>query len=249
VTGPGRGPTAGVAAVVLLAWMLVTFVVGRARTPASGDIAAAVASGIGWQFLAAGLLLLALALGRGWRGIGLGAPEAGSLRLAWLPVLYIAVMLALLMALGLPPGQTVAIVGINAAMVGFSEELMFRGVLFAGLRDRLAVWPAIWLATAAFGAVHMLNALSTGDPGAAALQAVAAGLSGLWFMALRLRTGSIWPGAVLHAAWDGALILLVVAAGGVGEGPVQVSPAALLVPVLLVVPLAGYGLFLLRRVS
>ncbi len=96
----------------------------------------------------------------------------------------------------------------NTSLVGLSEELMFRGVLLQALRQTVSIWPAVALTTLAFGAVHSLNVFITGDLGAALIQSTAAALSGLFFIAPRLRTGSLWPSIAVHGLWDGAAFLV-----------------------------------------
>jgi membrane protease YdiL (CAAX protease family) len=90
----------------------------------------------------------------------------------------------------------------NTFLVGLSEELMFRGVLLQRIRRTVSIWPAVWLTTLAFSAIHILNVFMTGDLRTAVIQAAAAALSGLLFIALRLRTGSLWTGIVVHGLWD-----------------------------------------------
>jgi membrane protease YdiL (CAAX protease family) len=53
------------------------------------------------------------------------------------------------------------------ALAELSEEWMFRGVLFQGLRSRLALWPATLLTSALFGAGHVMNVVTTGQLGEA----------------------------------------------------------------------------------
>lgn len=252
---------------VLAGWLAATVLVGTVTRPGEAPITDAVTRGIGWNFVVASGFLVIVALllrGRAGRarpvpgdpGLGLGAPKPGTWRLLWLPAAYVTVMAIGVLAVGLPPWPVVGLVVLNTALVGFSEEMMFRGVLWWGLRPALGFWAAVWTAAAIFGAVHVLNALSTGAPGAAALQACAAFLNGLHFVAIRVRCRSIWPGVLVHAAWNCAALLVVIAAmseagAGAGEGGMpslsDVPPAALLLPLLMVLPLALYGLYLLRR--
>ena len=104
--------------------------------------------------------------------------------------------------LGLPPAGTLLFIALNTALIGLSEEWMFRGVLFQGLRSRLAMWPAILLTSLLFGAVHVLNVITTGQLLEAVVQSVAAFMSGMVLLALLIRTGSIWVPIAYHALWD-----------------------------------------------
>jgi len=103
------------------------------------------------------------------------------------------------------------------------------------------VWPAVLASSAIFGVVHAANGLATGDFDAALWQAVAAGLQGVAYAAIRLRTRSVWPMVVVHGLWDFALVTSVLSATAQGE--TSVLPYAALIAVL---PLCLYGLYLLR---
>lgn len=251
---------------VLAGWMGITVLSGALTHPGGGQVTDIVTGGVGWNFVAACLFLGGVAAlvrasrwGRAWGpDLGLGAAAPRTLRLLWLPALYVLAMGAAAVALGLPPAGIVALVLLNMVLVGVSEELMFRGFLWAGLRERLGFWAAVWLSSVIFGGVHVLNAFTTGAFAGAALQAVAAFMSGVHFLALRLRCRSIWPGAGLHAVWNSAALLLVLAAmreggggpgGGAGPSIADMPPALLALPLLAVLPLFAYGLFLIRKGS
>lgn len=202
---------------------------------------------VGLQFLASCLFLIATIRLVGWPTLGFVRPQASDWRkLMWLPGLFIFGFFAAAIAKGLPAPSVIGFVAINTAMVGFSEETMFRGILFQAFRKALPLWPAIWLTTILFGAVHVLNGFITGQFGPAIVQAVAASMSGLLFMALLIRTGSMWVPIVLHALWDCGLFLL-----SSGEAP---APAAetggwsILAPCLMVLPNFLFALYLLRKI-
>jgi membrane protease YdiL (CAAX protease family) len=147
-----------------------------------------------------------------------------------------------------PPASTLLFVIMNTMLVGLSEEWMFRGVLFQGLRSRLALWPAILLTSALFGAVHVVNVVTTGQLGEAIAQAAAAFMSGMVLIALLIRTGSIWVPIVYHALWDFGTF--VISAGGAANGPpIDVAQGwNWTIPMLMVLPNFLFALFLLRGV-
>lgn len=76
-----------------------------------------------------------------------------------------------------------------AVLAPISEELFFRGFLFAGLRKRFSLWPAIIVSGLLFGLVHAPTGLTT-----VPLLAVLGGLLA-WFYAW---TGSLWPSVIMH---------------------------------------------------
>ena len=236
---------------ILVIWTIIT--VFGARLIYSGDVSLGdvVKTGIAWQILAAALFLVCVIRFFNWRDLGLRGPQAGTLRLLWLPFLILALMGILAVLSGLPPVPVVVMILLNTLLVGFSEEVMFRGIFYSALRDRVSIWPSILWTSVAFGAVHVLNGFVTGDFGTATIQAFAAAASGLVFIAIRLRTGSLWVAIAYHALWD--WILFIGIAGAEGAVPEQVnatpSIATMLLPFTLVLPNALYALWLLRGVG
>ncbi len=245
----GRPPPLGATLVLLVLWMTLT-----ALGVMPVDLAAQSPLGALGQPPIPQVLALVLMLGAigvfGWRGIGLGRAVPGTARLMWLPWLYLPLFaLAMLAAGGAPPLAVLLPMALVMLLVALSEELMFRGLLYPALRQRLRVWPAIWTSSALFGAVHLLNALRHGDWAASGTQAVTATGTGLLLIALRLRRGSIWPAVLYHMLWNIGVFGM---AANTPEGPLTAplpptEPATLILPALLVVPNVVYALFLLRR--
>ena len=233
-----------------LGWLLITLLGEQLGAGAHQALSETVSRGPGWPFIAAVAFVLAVVAWQRWRDIGLlDLPSARSLLLAWLPMLYIVGGFALAIRMGLPPAGVVLWVLVNTFLVGLSEELMFRGVLLQALRHTVSIVPAVALTTLAFGAIHSLNVFITGDLRAAVIQSTAAALSGLFFIALRLRTGSLWPCVVIHGLWDCAAFLLAMSSpedAATGTAP---GVAMSLAPILLVLPNALYGLWLMRHVG
>lgn len=73
---------------------------------------------------------------------------------------------------------------------------------------------------------------------------MAAFQTGFMLMALRLRTGSLYPVILLHAVWD--CLLLLVACHTGGGSPNQPLPAYAFVAPLFLLPNFLYALYLLR---
>jgi hypothetical protein len=110
-------------------------------------------------------------------------------------------VLAAIGALRLGPGGTAAAVlpaAISlAAMSGFVEEVVVRGVVFRIVEEALGTWPAIVLSAALFGAGHLGNPGATWWSGAAiAIEA------GVLLAAAYLITRRLWLAIGLHAAWN-----------------------------------------------
>jgi uncharacterized protein len=77
-------------------------------------------------------------------------------------------------------------------MAGIGEEVLFRGVIQAGLADRLPAWLAVGIAALLFGAAHWLTTS----------YAVFATLIGVYLGILFLVTGNLLVPAVTHALYD-----------------------------------------------
>jgi uncharacterized protein len=212
-------------------------------------LADTVSHGVSWNLVMA-LAALALATwAMGWRDLKFVAPRPwSSLKLLWFPSLYLVAFGTMGVMLGLPPASTLVFLLINTVLVGLSEEWMFRGVLFQALRTRVALWPALLLCSLLFGSVHVLNVFVTGQLFEAVVQATAATMSGLLFVALLIRTGSLWVPIAYHTLWD---FFTFTMASGAAKGADAAEPTqglAWLLPIALVTPNCLYGLYLLRQV-
>lgn len=178
------------------------------------------------------LLLALIGTLRWWRLAAFTPPSQWrDLGLYWLPVLLLLAPLAA--GVRLPTTG----VGVGILLVGYLatavlEEGMYRGVIL-GLLWRVGMWPAVLLSSLLFGIGHLSNSALRGVSALILLQAFGAAVQGVGFAALRLRTNTIWPLIVIHAAHDITLQL--------GQLPI----AAIEAPIDTII--CVYGLFLLRR--
>jgi len=144
-----------------------------------------------------------------WDQIGWKGPNnSRNMHLLWLPAMFLFFLLVIVLFTGLPPTRILLIVIINTLMVGISEELMFRGLLFHGASSSFGIWRAVWITAALFGSVHTLNGLITGDFKASVVQAFFAGMFGVWAVALRVRLDTVIPLIIIHWLWDCLAFLL-----------------------------------------
>lgn len=236
-----------IAIIAVAIWVAITMGVGLVQVGPGTSLDKFASEQIVWGTPLAAAFMLLVAWMMGWRDLGFNAVRpTSSWRLLWLPMLLICGFVSTLILLDRAvPTTILLIVAINTLVVGFSEELAFRGVLWGAARKAMPFWGAFLFVTFLFGIVHVLNALLTGEFASAGVQAFNAMLSGAAFLALRIRTHSLIPVMIVHWLWD-----LAVFAVGVGrEGPAPVAePMAQLTGALMIVgPMAIYGLYLVRN--
>ncbi len=225
VAGPGA---------VLLTALVVRFPLPAALVPVIGLL-------IG-ELLLCGMLLTAVATRRWGRLAGLAAdrPIRHGFREWRAPLLLLLLGLAVLvvrLAAGLvtgpgqrmlahtPGGVVVALIVSSMLLVGFNEELLFRGLaLGALLREqgatRLGVYQAVITVSVLFGLAHLIRQ----GPIIARLElAGGTAVIGLMFAAVRLRSGSIWVGAAMHALGDSVQLVGALSVGyfasSIAHGP------------------------------
>jgi hypothetical protein len=242
---PSKRLTIAIIAVAI--WVAITMGVGLVQVGPGTSLDKFASEQIVWGTPLAAAFMLLAAWMMGWRDLGFNAARpASSWRLLWLPALLICGFASTLILLDRSvPVNILMIVAINTLVVGISEELAFRGVLWGAARKALSFWGAFFLVTFCFGIVHVLNGLLTGQFASAGVQAFNAMLSGAAFLAIRIRTHSLIPVIIVHWLWD-----LAVFSVGVGrEGPAPVAePMAQLTGALIIVgPMALYGLYLIRN--
>jgi membrane protease YdiL (CAAX protease family) len=240
-----------IAVAIFIIWTAITAFSSRLWSsmhgpePLADSVSGAIQPSLGLALLFLIIVLLVLR----WRDVGLNRPNPGTVRLVWFPAIYVVGFLCLIGLAGPPPLKTTMILLGNTMLVGVSEELAARGILYRGLRDKLALWPAALLSSLLFGAVHLVNGFTTGDFTSAGIQSITAFMTGMAFLGIRVRTGSLYPSMILHGLWDFALIVAVTggAARAVGESS-TLAGWQMLAPIGLILPNFICGLVLLRHV-
>jgi len=120
--------------------------------------------------------------------------------------------------------------------IGFTEELMFRGIGVTCFRrggfseGKVALWSSV-----IFGAAHVSNAIGHGPE--AFIQAAVVSTSGYFLYLTRRVSGAIFLAMFVHGLWDFSLI-----SAGIGNDPVDYVGAA--APILVQ---AFLILFLIKR--
>ena len=187
-----------------------------------------------------------VAWARWWRPTGLVGPW----KQPWWTALA-AVWLLLTLLLGLPvlPRQGILAplpqVLVLAAMVGFCEETLTRGVMLYGLSKYGPLIGGL-VSAAIFGGLHSLNYFQGVPVSYLVDQVITAALVGLMFAGLRLRMLTLWPMIAAHATVD--------VPGLLAGYPLNVAPEAPMVIVVsigLMLPfgMAGLGLLLWEQLN
>jgi len=226
------------ALIALTIWVGITIGGGLLQAGGPSSMDELVSAGVVWGIPLAALFLLIVYRGK-WNQLGLVAPA--SWRAARPVVIAVALLLILAAANGLPTTSVLLFLVINSMAVGVSEELAFRGVVLRALLGSYPIRRAVLISALAFGAVHSLNALMTGEVVPALMQSGIAVGMGMWAASIRIRTGSLYPSILLHGLWD--LALLIVISGIAG------SPISVVVSVLALVFAVGLGVWGWRSVG
>ena len=226
------------ALIALIIWVGITIGGGLIQAGGPSSMDELVSAGVVWGIPLAALFLLIAYRGK-WSQLGLVAPASWSA--ARPVVIAVALLLVLAIANGLPTTSVLLFLVINSMSVGISEELAFRGVVLRALLGSYSIRRAVLISALAFGAVHSLNALITGEVVPALMQSCIAVGMGMWAASIRIRTGSLYPSILLHGFWD--LALLIVISGVAG------SPLSIVVSALAIIFAIGLGVWGWRSVS
>ncbi|MEM9615797.1 MAG: CPBP family intramembrane glutamic endopeptidase [Actinomycetota bacterium] len=147
----------------------------------------------------------------------------------------------------LPEGASVdgsMIAGTLAAtlLVGFTEELTYRGLLLVVFVKAVGFGRGIPIAAVAFGLLHAINPIAGLGARATAVQVIFTGLLTLVFVLVAFGTRSLWPAMVIHGLYD----FFVVGSEQLEAAGAETSPAVVAAGGVGVIG-AIYAMFSLRR--
>ncbi len=214
----------------------------------------------GWstttQVLAGRVTICLLAVGlltqlSWWREAGFVRPAGWRVLVPFLPLLL--PMLLNVLGLVATGGQAytwgMIITGlVTYGLGGFMEEALFRGLVLRALRPGGILRAAV-LMSLIFGPLHAVNWLMGADPSSTAFQVVMATLVGFAYVGPLAYTGNIWPLVVTHAATN--FVDYLIAGGFVNTTATSAAPApiAWAAALIVIVPIAAYSLWLIRRMG
>ncbi|WP_151734935.1 CPBP family intramembrane glutamic endopeptidase ['Paenibacillus yunnanensis' Narsing Rao et al. 2020] len=221
----------------LVLTMLMSIASAAATIMELSDNGIMIAQGLAFLAMGVGVTLYMRKRDRSMAAFGFGKwdiREDGK-ALYYLPLLVIALVQPVMG--GFDPKLTAAkilLVLVFSALVGYTEEAVFRGIMREKLRSRGAGFFIVF-SSLFFGVLHMANALSGKDALSTSLQIVNALLIGFILALLLELTGRIVPLILFHFLFD-ALAQMT--------NPAIESHEVLVVSVLNVIYLA-YGLYLI----
>lgn len=129
---------------------------------------------------------------------------------------------------------------VSMALVGFAEELIFRGFLFKAMLKDGNVKAAIIVSSITFGMGHIINLFTGHELIATLIQVVFAVAMGFVFTLVFYKSGSLLPGILAHSIID---VFSVLASDG---GSQLVN---MIVHIVVIVVSIAYCLYLAKRVE
>lgn len=189
-----------------------------------------------------------------WRKIGFVAPNSGGVKFIILPLLYVGLLLFASWESAANPSEFFSESGrltqllaffMVCLAVGFTEESMYRGILFFGIESKYSTLITVIITSIIFGLFHYVNIFTGAAFIDTSYQVLHAAAAGFMYAALRLRIGAIWVVMIFHGLWDFMVFLsqsikvLETDALAASVGPMQV--------IMMVVPALLYGLFVYWR--
>jgi membrane protease YdiL (CAAX protease family) len=172
----------------------------------------------------------------GWPLVLLALPDVESVELVFDPTLFVILIFLYL-------------------FIGFFEELLFRGYVQGFLMRRWGesyrgMLLSVLLTSLIFGGAHLVNLImGRATPLYAVVQFAYAVFFGVFFSALYVRSGSLFPGIGLHMFFDFMANLDAFRPGAPPRSEIVRSstPEAAFVGILITLPLFLIGLYYLRK--
>jgi membrane protease YdiL (CAAX protease family) len=177
-----------------------------------------------------------------WRSAGFVKHVGWRTVVPALPLAILPLLMVIFAPMRVSDLAWIALLALVALLTGFAEEAVFRGVVVCALLPQ-GTMRAVILSSLWFGALHLVNLLAGADPLATALQVIVAVLYGFTATAILLYTGSIWPLILIHSVQDFLAFLTT----GTIENTAKPAASEVLVVIAIMIPVAGYGAWLLRR--
>lgn len=104
--------------------------------------------------------------------------------------------------------QSLILLVLTTFLVGVFEEGLFRGLALSAAMQHFKPVTAVFITSALFGVMHLVNYVNGQPLDLTAAQVVHAFVLGVMYGMLVLRLGSLWPVILLHGLWDAAVSMV-----------------------------------------
>lgn len=169
------------------------------------------------QIIIASVLLLLLGYLGWWKVVRLKGSNAGGLKFVLLPVAYTLLVVGIAFdaistnELDLSvvfDSRSLLMVILISFLIGFNEEVIFRGFAFGALATKLSPLLTVLTCALLFGSFHFVNLVHGQAFDITLSQVLQASSMGFLYAALRLRLDSLWPLILLHGFWDASVSMM-----------------------------------------
>jgi membrane protease YdiL (CAAX protease family) len=99
------------------------------------------------------------------------------------------------------------LVGITTLLVGFSEEVMFRGIALRGALTSKGLFTSMLFSAVTFSLLHSVNILGGAPVGGVLVQLVLTFIFGFFMAPIALKLQSLIPLIIFHFLWDFSLFV------------------------------------------
>lgn len=167
---------------------------------------------IGWVEIILSLIAIVTVLKfSNWREIGFGKMRVR--HLVWLiPGILNALFILFAVFQKISMGgfsfsqwKLFTVIGITMLLVGFSEELMFRGIVLRGALASKSIFTSVLISALFFSTLHSVNVLGGADIISVIIQMVITFIFGLFAGLVSLKLRNITPLIIAHFLWDFSL--------------------------------------------
>jgi len=164
-----------------------------------------------YQLITVTVLIAIVSILGWWSDIGFRPINKGGIKFLLPPFLYALLLLFasasssnidMAWFLGfVSPAQLISFTLVMLA-VGFTEETVFRGILYHGIETRVTPLMTLLISAGIFGIFHYVNLLLNAPFDTTTYQVLHAMAAGFMYASLRLRIAAIWPVMLFHGFWD-----------------------------------------------
>ncbi len=148
-----------------------------------------------------------------WKNIGFG--KMIPRHILWIipgVLLTVALLGLIIMAInkqGLSSSEwsLLLLVGITTLLVGFSEEVMFRGIALRGALTSKGLFTSMLFSAVTFSLLHSVNILGGAPVGGVLVQLVLTFIFGFFMAPIALKLQSLIPLIIFHFLWDFSLFV------------------------------------------